>query len=41
MIPTSQYKKVGLGSPKITTIVLQLGDRYVAKPEGVVEDVLV
>lgn len=40
-MPTSLYKKLGLGSPKPTTIVLQLEDRSVAKPEGVVEDVLV
>ncbi|XP_015162332.1 uncharacterized protein [Solanum tuberosum] len=30
---------LGLGSPKPTTIILQLVDRFVARPEGVVEDV--
>ncbi|XP_049360466.1 uncharacterized protein LOC125825176 [Solanum verrucosum] len=41
LMPTSLYKKLGLGSPKPTTIILQLADRYVARPEGVVKDVLV
>ncbi|XP_015068676.1 uncharacterized protein LOC107013229 [Solanum pennellii] len=41
LIPTSLYKKLSLGSPKPTTVILQLADRSVARPEGVVEDVLV
>ncbi|KAK4721619.1 hypothetical protein R3W88_011852 [Solanum pinnatisectum] len=41
LMPTSLYKKLGLGSPKPTTIILQLVDRSVAMPKGVVEDVLV
>ncbi|KAK4731676.1 hypothetical protein R3W88_024664 [Solanum pinnatisectum] len=41
LMPTSLYKKSGLGSPKCTTIILQLADRSVSRPEGVVEDVLV
>ena len=41
LMPTSLYKKLGLGSPKPTIIILQLVDRYVAIHEGVVEDVLV
>ncbi|XP_015167016.1 uncharacterized protein [Solanum tuberosum] len=41
LMPTSLYKKLGLGSPKPTTIILQLADRSVARHEGVVEDVLV
>ncbi|KAK4721372.1 hypothetical protein R3W88_011605 [Solanum pinnatisectum] len=41
LMPTSLYKKRGLGNPKPTTIILQLADRSVARPEGVVEDVLV
>ncbi|XP_049381205.1 uncharacterized protein LOC125845707 [Solanum stenotomum] len=32
---------LGLGSPKPTTIILQLADRSIARLEGVVEDVLV
>ncbi|XP_049350311.1 uncharacterized protein LOC125814905 [Solanum verrucosum] len=41
LMPTSLYKKLGLGSPKPTTIILQLADISVARPVGVVEDVLV
>ncbi|KAK4718090.1 hypothetical protein R3W88_016428 [Solanum pinnatisectum] len=41
LMPTPLYKKLGLGSPKPTTIILQLADRSVARPVGVVEDVLV
>ncbi|XP_015168628.1 uncharacterized protein [Solanum tuberosum] len=39
--PSSFTKKLGLGSPKPTTIILQLVDRSVARTEGVVKDVLV
>ncbi|KAK4713395.1 hypothetical protein R3W88_019302 [Solanum pinnatisectum] len=41
LIPSSLYQKIGLGSPKPTTVMLQLTDRSIAKLEGVVEDVLV
>ena len=41
LMQTSLSKKVGLGSPKPTTIILHLADRSVARSEGVVEDVLV
>ncbi|XP_049387509.1 uncharacterized protein LOC125851820 [Solanum stenotomum] len=41
LMPTSLHKKLGLGSPKPTTIILQLADRSIARPEGVLEDVLV
>lgn len=41
LILTSVYKKLRLGSPKQTTIILQLYDTFVARHEGVVEDVLV
>ncbi|XP_049364129.1 uncharacterized protein LOC125828855 [Solanum verrucosum] len=41
LIPLSLYKKLGLGSPKQTTVILQLVDRSVVRPEEVVEDVLV
>ncbi|XP_059294424.1 uncharacterized protein LOC132047390 [Lycium ferocissimum] len=34
-------KKLGLGVPRPTTIVLQLADRSLTKPEGIIEDVLV
>ncbi|XP_049344141.1 uncharacterized protein LOC125808482 [Solanum verrucosum] len=36
----SLYKKFGLGSPKRTTVILQLADRSIARPDEVVEDVL-
>ncbi|KAK4706456.1 hypothetical protein R3W88_033992 [Solanum pinnatisectum] len=41
LMPTLLYKKLGLDSLKPTTIIIQLADRSVARPEGVVEDVLV
>ncbi|XP_049366634.1 uncharacterized protein LOC125831500 [Solanum verrucosum] len=41
LMPTSLHKKLGLGSPKPTTIILQLADRSVVRPKGIVEDVLV
>ncbi|XP_015159080.1 uncharacterized protein [Solanum tuberosum] len=41
LMPLSLYLKLGLGSPKRTTVILQLADRSIARPEGVVEDVLV
>ncbi|XP_047263636.1 uncharacterized protein LOC124896140 [Capsicum annuum] len=41
LMPTSWYWKVGLGSPKPTTIILQLGDRSLARTDGIIEDVLV
>ncbi|KAK4734816.1 hypothetical protein R3W88_009077 [Solanum pinnatisectum] len=39
LMPTSLYEKLGLGSPKPTTIILQLVDRSVTRPECVAEDV--
>ncbi|XP_015167743.1 uncharacterized protein [Solanum tuberosum] len=41
LMPLSLYRKLGLGSPKRTTVILQLADRSITRPEGVVEDVLV
>ncbi|KAK4733815.1 hypothetical protein R3W88_008076 [Solanum pinnatisectum] len=38
--PGSFTVQITIG-PKIATIILQLADRSVARPEGVVEDVLV
>ncbi|XP_070009821.1 uncharacterized protein [Nicotiana sylvestris] len=40
LMPLSLYKKLGLGAPKPTTVMLQLADRSIAYPEGVIEDVL-
>ncbi|XP_016549322.2 uncharacterized protein LOC107849193 [Capsicum annuum] len=41
LIPTSWYQKIGLRSPKTTTIILQLADRSLSRPSGIIEDVLV
>ena len=41
LMPLSLYLKLGLGSPKRTTVILQLADRSISRLEGVVEDVLV
>ncbi|XP_070015762.1 uncharacterized protein [Nicotiana sylvestris] len=40
LMPLSLYKKLGLGAPKPTTVMLQLADRSIVYPEGVIEDVL-
>ncbi|XP_070020830.1 uncharacterized protein [Nicotiana sylvestris] len=40
LMPLSLYKKLGLGAPKPTTVILQLADRSIAYLEGVIEDVL-
>ncbi|XP_019251209.1 PREDICTED: uncharacterized protein LOC109230136 [Nicotiana attenuata] len=40
MKPLSLFKQLGLGAPKPTTVMLQLTDRSIAHPEGVIEDVL-
>ncbi|XP_049360412.1 uncharacterized protein LOC125825111 [Solanum verrucosum] len=41
LMPTSIFLKLGLGRPKSKTIMLQLPDRSVARPDGVIEDILV
>lgn len=41
LMPLSLYLKLGLVSPKRTTVITQLSHRYVARPERVVEDVSV
>ncbi|XP_075669774.1 uncharacterized protein LOC142639494 [Castanea sativa] len=41
LIPFSVYQKLGLGELKPTSITLQLVDRSVREPRGIVEDVLV
>uniref|UniRef100_A0A2N9GGE5 Reverse transcriptase/retrotransposon-derived protein RNase H-like domain-containing protein n=1 Tax=Fagus sylvatica TaxID=28930 RepID=A0A2N9GGE5_FAGSY len=41
LMPYSVYLQLGLGELKPTTVVLQLVDRSVKTPKGVVEDVLV
>ncbi|XP_070002339.1 uncharacterized protein [Nicotiana sylvestris] len=40
LMPLSLFKQLGLGSPRPTTVMLQLADRLIAHPEGVIEDVL-
>ena len=41
LMPYSLYKKLGLGEVKPTTVTLQLADRSIIFPRGVVENVLV
>ncbi|XP_075092383.1 uncharacterized protein LOC142172617 [Nicotiana tabacum] len=41
LMPLSVFRQLGLGEPRPTTIILQLVDRSLAHPEGVIEDVLV
>ncbi|XP_070043251.1 uncharacterized protein [Nicotiana tomentosiformis] len=38
LMPLSLFKKLGLGAPRSTTVMLQLADRSIAYPEGVIED---
>ena len=40
-MPLSIYRKLGLGEARPTNVRLQLADRTVKEPEGIVEDVLV
>ena len=41
LIPTSLYEKFGLGELRPTSVTLQLADRSVTNPRGVIEDVIV
>ncbi|XP_009610025.1 uncharacterized protein [Nicotiana tomentosiformis] len=41
LMPLSVFRQLGLGEPRPTTVILQLVDRSLAHPEGVIEDVLV
>ncbi|XP_070003121.1 uncharacterized protein [Nicotiana sylvestris] len=40
LMPLSLFKQLGLGDPRPTTMILQLSDRSIAHPKGVIEDVL-
>ncbi|XP_009771601.1 uncharacterized protein [Nicotiana sylvestris] len=40
LMPLSLFKQLDLGAPRPTTMMLQLADRSIAYPEGVIEDVL-
>ncbi|XP_057513183.1 uncharacterized protein LOC130795179 [Actinidia eriantha] len=41
LLPYTVYKKLGLGELKPTSVTLQLADRSVRVPRGIIEDVLV
>ncbi|XP_062080137.1 uncharacterized protein LOC133784885 [Humulus lupulus] len=41
LMPLSVFKRLGLGEAKPTTVTLQLADRSLAHPRGIIEDVLV
>ena len=41
LLPYLVYKKIGLGELKPVTVSLQLADRSIKVPRGIVEDVLV
>ena len=41
LMPYSVAKKLSLGEITLTTVTLQMADRTLAKPEGIIEDVLV
>ena len=41
LLPYSVYEQLGLGELKPTKVTLQLADRSIKKPRGIVEDVLV
>jgi hypothetical protein len=41
LMPLSIFRKLGLGEAKATTVSLQLADRSIKYPRGVIEDVLV
>ncbi|GLT29119.1 hypothetical protein SLA2020_040050 [Shorea laevis] len=41
LMPFSVFRKLGLGKPKATTVSLQLADRSIKYPRGIIEDILV
>ncbi|XP_073153095.1 uncharacterized protein [Henckelia pumila] len=41
LMPFSVFKKLGMGEPKPTRVFLQLADRSIKYPRGIIEDVLV
>jgi hypothetical protein len=41
LLPYSVYLKLGLGELKLTTVTLQLADRSMKRPWGIIEDVLI
>ena len=40
-MPLSVFRKLGLGEAKPTTVSLQLADRSIKYPRGIIEDILV
>ncbi|XP_027362486.1 uncharacterized protein LOC113870087 [Abrus precatorius] len=41
LMPYSVFKKLGLGEPRLTRMSIQLADRSIKYPRGIIEDVLV
>jgi hypothetical protein len=41
LLPYSVYQQLGLGELKPTTVILQLADRSIKKPKGIIEDVII
>ena len=41
LMPLSLFRKLGLGEAKPTTVTLQMADRSIKHPRGVIEDILV
>ena len=41
LLPYSVYLQLGLGELKPTTVTLQLADRSMKRPRGIIEDVLI
>ena len=41
LMPLSIFKRLGLGEARPTTVTLQLADRSLKHPRGIIEDVLV
>jgi hypothetical protein len=41
LLPYSVYQQLGLGELKPTTVILQLADRSIKKPRGIIEDVII
>ena len=41
LLSYSMYQQLGLGKLKPSNIVLQLADRFIKKPQGIVEDVII
>ena len=39
ILPLSLYRKLNIGEPKPTNIFLQLADRSIVYPEGILEDI--